>query len=313
MWDHFLSAEQIDRKRLCLLFDKVQTMRIHQPYLQGRVVACLFYEPSTRTARSFETAVKRTGGNVLMVSDLESTSVAKGESFADTIRTFNQYADLIVLRHPNHGAALEAANASDIPVINAGDGPNEHPTQALLDVYTMAKHHERLDGLTVTLAGDLKYGRTVHSLSLLLSKFDVEVNHVSPSSLRMPHQFPEGSSHHERLTPELLEKTDVLYMTRVQRERFGASEYDGTYKEGYYLTPELVDHLPESSCILHPFPRMGELPLSIDDDPRARYFDQMKNGVAVRAALMSLLLRRGPWRASGYSDFSTKDPWNLKA
>jgi len=315
MWDHFLSAEQIDRKRLCLLFDKVQTMRINQPYLQGRVVACLFYEPSTRTARSFETAVKRTGGNVLMVSDLESTSVAKGESFADTIRTFNQYADAIVIRHPRQGAALEAANVSTVPVVNAGDGANEHPTQALLDAYTIAEHHERLDGLRITVVGDLKYGRTVHSLSLLLSKFNVEFKYVRPETLKMPSGYPEGETH-THLTPEVLAETDVLYMTRIQRERFAlrGDPHPEILVKGCHLTPELVKHLPEESCILHPFPRVEELDLAIDEDPRALYFKQMANGVPMRAALINTLIHHGQTRSLvGHgSKWSTEDPWGIK-
>lgn len=317
MWDHFLSASQLDRDQLCRIFAEVESTTARQShfFLEGRLVTCLFCEPSTRTARSFEAAVKRNGGQVLLVDDVRTTSVAKGESMADMIRTFNQYTDLIVLRHPTNGAAREAANVSEVPVINAGDGSNEHPTQALLDVYTIAKHHRKLDGLRITLVGDLKYGRTVHSLALLLSNFDVQINHVSPPQLRMPSNYPKGRQY-DSLTPELLAETDVLYVTRIQRERF--EEHDAVFDDGggsfhqkaYSVTPEQVAHLSKRSCILHPFPRVDELDPAIDDDPRALYFQQMANGISVRTALMVLLFRGQ--NAGFVSDWYYQDPWGIR-
>jgi len=264
--------------------------------LRGKVLATLFFEPSTRTRLSFETAMLRLGGRVLSVSEAKSTSASKGESLHDTIKTVEGYADAIVLRHPEIGAAEVAARATTKPVLNAGDGAGEHPTQSLLDLYTIRKEQGRVDGLTIALVGDLKHGRTVHSLATVLCQFSVSLLLVSPSALRMPREVVEraqakGASVRE--TDDLglaLAQSDVVYMTRIQRERFAdPAEYD-RLKDAYVLTRTTLGKAKPSITIMHPLPRVNEISTDVDDLPGAAYFRQSANGVPVRMALLALLL-----------------------
>ncbi|MFQ5922980.1 MAG: aspartate carbamoyltransferase [Anaerolineales bacterium] len=264
--------------------------------LKGKILANLFYEPSTRTSSSFLAAMERLGGSVIPINEVTYSSVAKGESLPDTIRTLQCYADVIVLRHPEVGAAKLAAQHASKPIINAGDGIGEHPTQALLDLFTIQEELGKLDGLTVTMLGDLKYGRTVHSLSRLLSSFDVHINYVSPDILGMPPELlteltREGMPQraYTTLAPALPE-TDVLYVTRVQKERFeDVDEYESV-KDAYIITPETMLEAKDEMIVMHPLPRVGEISMEVDDDPRAAYFRQMEYGLYVRMALLAMVL-----------------------
>ncbi len=264
--------------------------------LRGRILATLFFEPSTRTRLSFEAAMQRLGGRVLSVSEAKSTSASKGETLHDTIRTVDGYADAIVIRHPEIGAAEVAARATSKPVLNAGDGSGEHPTQSLLDLYTIRKEQGRVDGLTVALVGDLKHGRTVHSLATLLSRFKVSFLFVAPQALRMPPEViarvrANGASFRE--TDDLgraLAESDVAYMTRIQRERFAdPAEYD-RLKDAYVLTRAGMAKAKASITVMHPLPRVNEIATDVDDLPGAAYFRQSANGVPVRMALLALLI-----------------------
>jgi aspartate carbamoyltransferase len=264
--------------------------------LKGRLLATLFYEPSTRTRLSFETAMQRLGGGVISMGSVESSSVAKGETLVDTVRTVSQYADVIVLRHPRTGSAKEAADAVDIPVINAGDGAGQHPTQALLDIYTIYKELKTLKKLRVSLVGDLKNGRTVHALVELLSLFGARLYFVSPNTLRMP----EGISSNLKQKGIEVEETedlfkaasqsDLIYMTRVQKERFeNLSDYERV-KGSYIINGEFLKRLGKKIVILHPLPRVDEINPEVDVYPGAAYFRQVRNGVFVRMALLALIL-----------------------
>jgi aspartate carbamoyltransferase catalytic subunit len=263
--------------------------------LRGKVLATLFFEPSTRTRLSFETAMLRLGGRVVSVAEAKSSSAAKGETLHDTIRTVEGYADVIVLRHPQIGAAEEAARATDVPILNAGDGAGQHPTQSLLDLYTIVKEQPRVDGLTIALAGDLKNGRTVHSLADLLANYDVEFAFVSPDALRMPGAIVErlrarGISVRETASlADAIPTCDVLYMTRIQQERFDdPGEYD-RLKDAYVLTRDVLAAAKESITIMHPLPRVNEIATDVDDHPGAVYFRQAANGVPIRMALLALV------------------------
>lgn len=264
--------------------------------LKGKIMASLFYEPSTRTSSSFLAAMQRLGGSIIPINEVQYSSVAKGESLPDTIRTLECYADVIVLRHPEVGASELAAQYARKPVINAGDGVGEHPTQALLDLFTIMEELQNVDGLTVTLLGDLRYGRTVHSLARLLSLYDVRLNYVSPDALRMPGEIlselqDKGipQSEHERLAP-VLPETDVLYITRVQKERFSDMNEYQTVKDAYVINPETMTAAKDRMIVMHPLPRLGEIDMAVDDDPRAAYFRQMEYGLYVRMALLAMVL-----------------------
>lgn len=270
-------------------------------FLSRNMLANLFYEPSTRTSSSFTAAMERLGGSVIPINEVRYSSVAKGEDLEDTVRTLEQYADVIVLRHPEIGSAALAAEAASIPLINAGDGVGEHPTQALLDYVTVRKEQGGVDGLTVTMLGDMKHGRTVHSLARLLSLYQVRLNYVSPEILRMPPEIVEelGSkgvqqSEHEALA-EVLPETDVLYVTRVQKERFDDSAVYESVKGLYVVTPETLQSGKESLTIMHPLPRVGEISKEVDEFTKnAAYFRQMKNGLYVRMTLLAGVLGKLP-------------------
>ncbi len=261
--------------------------------LQGKILATLFFEPSTRTRLSFESAMKRLGGKVIGFSESGSTSVAKGETLQDTIKIAEQYSDIIVIRHPKDGAARLAAEAAFVPVINAGDGANQHPTQTLLDLYTIKKELKSMDELKIGLMGDLKYGRTVHSLAYALSWYDVKLQFLSPSGLEMPQSIKEDLA--QRSVPfEEIKKiedldVDVLYVTRIQKERFPDIEEYEKVKGSYQITAESLDYI-KKAIIMHPLPRVDEISPEIDETPNAVYFKQAWNGVPVRMALLASLL-----------------------
>jgi len=264
--------------------------------LKGKILANLFYEPSTRTSSSFTSAMERLGGSVIPINEVRYSSVSKGESLPDTVRSLECYVDVIVLRHPEVGASAMAARYARKPVINAGDGIGEHPTQALLDLFTIVEELGYVDGLTVTMLGDLKYGRTVHSLARLLSLFDVRIRYVAPEILRMPPEImaeleAKGLPQAEHVTLEsILPETDVLYVTRVQKERFeDQAEYESV-KGAYVITPEVMRAAKERMIVMHPLPRVGEISMDFDEDPRAAYFRQMEYGLYVRMALLAMVL-----------------------
>lgn len=263
--------------------------------LRGKILSTLFYEPSTRTRLSFEAAMQRLGGAVVSVAEAKSSSAAKGESLHDTIKTVEGYADVIVLRHPQVGAAEEAARATVRPVINAGDGAGQHPTQSLLDLYTILEEQGTVDGLTVTLVGDLKHGRTVHSLADLLANYDVHLQFVAPDELRMPDAIIERLNEKgtdPTMSSDLagaLPASDVVYMTRIQRERFeDSAEYD-RLRDAYVLTLEMLSQAKPTITVMHPLPRVNEIDVGVDGHPGAAYFRQASNGVPVRMALLALL------------------------
>jgi len=265
--------------------------------LKGKILANLFYEPSTRTSSSFTAAMERLGGSVIPISEVKYSSVSKGESLPDTVRTLECYADVIVLRHPETGSAALAAKYARKPVINAGDGVGEHPTQALLDAFTIVEELGRLDNLTVTMLGDLKYGRTVHSLARLLSNFNgVRLNYVSPEILRMPREVidevgAKGIPQHEfSALDQVLPETDVLYVTRVQKERFEDQAVYESVKSAFVIDPEIMKAARQDMIVMHPLPRVGEISVDFDDDPRAAYFRQMEYGLYVRMALLAMVL-----------------------
>jgi aspartate carbamoyltransferase catalytic subunit len=264
--------------------------------LKGKILANVFYEPSTRTSASFTAAMERLGGSVIPINEVRYSSVSKGESLPDTVRTLEAYADVIVLRHPEVGSAELAAKYARKPIINAGDGIGEHPTQALLDLFTIREELRRIDGLTVTMVGDLKYGRTVHSLARLLTLFNVRLNYVSPDILRMPAEIMEEidqkgipQAQYNQLE-DVLAESDVLYVTRVQKERFANPEEYDLVKSAFIISPDTLRQAKEEMIVMHPLPRVGEITMEVDDDPRAAYFRQMAYGLYVRMALLAMVL-----------------------
>ncbi len=266
--------------------------------LQGKIMANLFYEPSTRTSSSFMAAMQRLGGQVIPINSVQYSSVSKGESLADTVRTLECYADVIVLRHYEVGAAAEAARWASKPIINAGDGVGEHPTQALLDTYTVLRDLGRLDHLTVAMLGDLRFGRTVHSLTRLLLHRNITFRFVSPRLLRMPEEIREevaaagGAFTEHEDVHEIIGEVDVLYVTRVQKERFtDLAEYERV-KDVYIITADLLKDAKRDMIVMHPLPRVNEIAYEVDADPRAAYFRQMQNGLYIRMALLAAVLGR---------------------
>jgi len=299
-----LSVSQFDRTKLEYVSGVAHEMRVlverfgGADLLQGKILANLFYEPSTRTSSSFMAAMMRLGGQVIPINNVQYSSVSKGESLPDTIRTLESYSDVIVIRHPEVGAAATAAYYAEKPVINAGDGVGEHPTQALLDLFTIVEELKKVDGLTITMVGDLKYGRTVHSLTKLLVNYDVKFRFVSPDILRMPDDVLDvvkstGHAYEEvESLPDAISGSDVLYVTRVQKERFtDLAAYDRV-KDLYVVDEELLTQAKEKMIVMHPLPRVGEISYGVDDDPRAAYFRQMRNGMYIRMALLASVLGR---------------------
>lgn len=265
---------------------------------KGKKLATLFFEPSTRTRLSFEAAMYELGGNVLGFSEAQSSSAAKGESVADTIRTVGAYADIIAMRHPKEGAPMVASRKSIVPIINAGDGGHNHPTQTLTDLLTISREKGRFNNLTIGLCGDLKFGRTVHSLISAMSRYEnVKFILISPDELRIPEYLKQEVLEKNNLeyveTADLeaaMPELDVLYMTRVQRERFFNEQDYIRLKDSYILTPDKLENAKEDLSILHPLPRVNEISVAVDNDPRARYFEQVLNGKFIRMALILKLL-----------------------
>ncbi|NIC00646.1 aspartate carbamoyltransferase [Halobacterium sp. R2-5] len=297
--DHLLTAKQLSRADIETVLDRAAAFDDDPEAASERyadtLLALCFFEPSTRTKMSFETAAKRLGGDVVDMGSVESSSVKKGESLADTVRVVEGYADGIVLRHPKQGAAKMASEHVDVPVVNAGDGAGHHPSQTLLDLYTI-RERAGLDDISVGIMGDLKYGRTVHSLAHALTNFDVRQHFVSPESLRLPrsvrydlHEAGAQVREHEDLEA-VLPNLDVLYVTRIQRERFpDEDEYEEVAGE-YRITPETLDAASDDLAVMHPLPRVDEISGAIDETENATYFEQAHNGVPVRMALLDLLL-----------------------
>jgi carbamoyl-phosphate synthase/aspartate carbamoyltransferase/dihydroorotase/carbamoyl-phosphate synthase/aspartate carbamoyltransferase len=298
-----LSVSQFDAEKLEYIFTRAREMREMvkrvggTDLLKGRVLACIFYEPSTRTSASFIAAMERLGGGVIPITQgVQFSSVSKGETLADTMRVLEQYADVIVLRHPDIGSAQLAADYASVPIINAGDGPGEHPTQALLDLFTIREELGQVDGLKIAMVGDLRYGRTVHSLTKLLLQYDVSLRFVSPESLRLPlnimnQVIDAGKAARETHdVADVIENADVLYVTRVQKERFSDLAQYEEVKDFYEITPELMEKAKKKMVVMHPLPRVGEIHYAIDEDPRAAYFRQVKNGMYIRMALLAAVL-----------------------
>lgn len=304
---HVIESQQFDRELLEVVFQTADRMktdlygeRRFAQSLAGRIMASLFYEPSTRTRFSFESAMLRLGGSVITTENArEFSSAAKGESLSDSTRIMNGYADVIVMRHNEAGSAARASEISCIPVINAGDGAGQHPTQALLDMYTIVDAFPEKNGLKIAMVGDLRYGRTVRSLSYLLTKYEnVEIVFVSPQVCKMEGDIKAYLDKNDvpwreetdlaRVAPEV----DCVYMTRIQKERFHDPEDYKTAAGKYILTPQRVRTMKPDAIIMHPLPRVDEIPKEVDDDPRARYFQQALNGLYIRMALLYLLLKK---------------------
>jgi len=297
--DHIISAKQLSRADIEAVLDHAAEIAAEPGAFADRhpdaLLGLLFFEPSTRTKMSFKTAMKRLGGDIVDMGPVDSSSVKKGESLADTVRVVEGYADALVMRHPMEGSAKMATEFVDVPLVNAGDGAGQHPTQTLLDLYTI-RENAGFDDLTIGIMGDLKYGRTVHSLAHALTNFDVDQHFVSPESLRLPRSVrydldQAGATVHEHealggVLPEL----DVLYVTRIQRERFpDESEYREVAGQ-YQIDSETLDDARNDLTVMHPLPRVDEIAYDIDDTDHAQYFQQAHNGVPVRMALLDLLL-----------------------
>jgi len=267
-----------------------------QDILKNYVIASLFFEPSTRTRLSFESAISQLGGKIVGFTDAASSSTKKGESLKDTIWTVCNYSDLIVMRHPLDGSSRYASEVATVPVINAGDGSNQHPTQCMLDLYSIRKTQQTLDGLKIALVGDLKYGRTVHSLVEAMSNFNTEFHLVSPTELKLPStvkRFIKGANleyHQYTELEDVMGLADIVYMTRIQRERFSEPMEYEKVKNSYVLTEDMLHGSKENMRVLHPLPRVNEISEDVDESPKAYYFQQALNGVYVRQALLTAIL-----------------------
>ena len=267
--DAVISIDQFNRDDITILFECARTIKSLERPLVGRVLTNLFYEPSTRTSSSFYSAMVRLGGNVIPINEVHYSSVSKGETLEDTIRTLECYSDVIVLRHTDKDAARKAYDVSSIPIINGGNGVGEHPTQALLDLYTILQEHKKIDGLNITLMGDLKHGRTVHSLTKLLRLYDVNLSFVSPESLSMPEEYTKKDDSFYTDLQEVISDTDILYVTRVQKERIANGV---SIDMSYSVTEEDMKKAKDDMVLMHPLPRVGEISTELDNDPRSAYF-----------------------------------------
>ncbi len=290
---HLISIDDLSKDDIIYILDRAEEFEEiargrKSNLLEGKMLANLFFEPSTRTRMSFEVAMKRLGGEVLNVTAQEASSIAKGETLADTVRVVSKYADAIVIRHPLEGSARLAAEFSEVPVINAGDGAGQHPTQTLLDLYTIRKE-SKLEGLKIALMGDLKYSRTVHSLIKALTLFNAKIYLISPESLRLPEEFLEGLKGDvvEAKLEDVIGEIDVLYVTRIQKERFPDEEEYRKVAGSYRITPEVLRDAKEDLIIMHPLPRVDEIDPAVDRTKHAKYFDQVFYGVPVRMAILT--------------------------
>ena len=300
---HVYSAKEFSREDILKLCEAAESFKkssendVERVKLldlwKGKIVSLLFYEPSTRTCCSFHSAALRLGATVINV-DVSHSSVQKGETTQDTLRTMQQYSDVIVMRHNERGIFERMIPYVDVPLISGGDGSGEHPTQALLDIFTILQYKKRVDNLTYTMIGDLRYGRTVHSLSRLLSKFsNITINYVSPAELSMPAECIGSSctqNEFTALTPDLIAQTDVLYVTRVQKERFTRQEDFDAVKDIFVVNASTLEHAKTDMIVMHPLPRVNELAEEIDRDERCVYFDQMRCGVFMRMAIINDIL-----------------------
>jgi aspartate carbamoyltransferase catalytic subunit len=293
-----VAINELSNKEIIEILDLAEDFEKNpiQDILNKTVVATLFFEPSTRTRLSFESAVSRLGGKIIGFSEAANTSVSKGESLKDTILTVANYSDLIVMRHPVEGSARYASEVSPVPVINAGDGANQHPTQTILDLYSIRKTQGTLEGLNIFLVGDLKYGRTVHSLLMAMSQFGATFTFVAPKELQMPQEYKMhldelGLKYSEQTDlNENLDKADIIYMTRVQKERFSDPvEYENV-KNVYVLRNKMLENTKPTMRVLHPLPRVNEIHTDVDPNPKAYYFPQALNGVYTRMAIMAKIL-----------------------
>lgn len=298
MIKHILSADQFSSDELNHLMARSVEMESileagGSEIGKGKILGALFYEPSTRTRLSFETAMIRLGGKIISETDVTFSSITKGEVMEDTIRIVGGYTDVIAIRTKHKGEANLAAHYSPVPILNGGDGSGEHPTQALLDLYTIKKHHRiGEEKLTISFVGDLRYGRTVHSLTKLLHRFDgVQVNFVAPEPIQIANEYRQDNDllFHE-LNDEILSQSDVVYVTRMQKERFEDLEQYDKVKNAFVLTPEMVNKMPKQGTLMHPLPRVNEIKQAVDELPQARYFEQALNGVPVRMALIAEVL-----------------------
>jgi aspartate carbamoyltransferase catalytic subunit len=296
---HIISIKDFERTEIDALLDKAQEIHSKKRYertLDGKIVALLFFEPSTRTRMSFASAFARLGGTSISVDSIEGSSIIKGETLADTIRVVSGYVDAIVLRHPKEGAARLASEFASVPVINAGDGAGQHPSQTLLDLFTI-RQSMPLENLNVGLLGDLRYGRTAHSLAYALSHYNVTLHTIAPNGLEMPENLVEELKDRGMeviecsSVTEILQELDVLYVTRLQRERFPDSASYSDVAQTYRITPELLAGARENLIILHPLPRAGEIDPRVDALPCARYFEQARNGIPIRMAMLEEVMR----------------------
>lgn len=297
-----ITMDDLTNEEIISILDDAETLlpvakgETYLPLLQGKILGNLFFEPSTRTRMSFETAMKRLGGDVVNLGDVKTSSVVKGETLFDTIQMVDGYTDIIAMRHPRQGAAQYASDSANVPIMNGGDGAGHHPTQTMLDLFTIRQAHGRLDGLNVVLAGDLRYGRTVHSLSHALVRFGCNVTFASPESLRMPEEIVNDLKAHGAEvieTTNLLEQinnADVIYMTRIQKERFPDEDEYAKVAGAYKLHARDLDGAKENMIIMHPLPRVDEIHPSVDSTRHACYFEQAFNGVVARMSLMCWLL-----------------------
>lgn len=295
----FVSIADLTKEDIVALIKKAEFFEKNpnQELLKGKVCATLFFEPSTRTRLSFETACNRLGGNVIGFSDAATTSSSKGETLKDTIKMVSNYADIIIMRHYLEGAARYASEVSDVPIVNAGDGANQHPSQTLLDMYSIYKTQGTLDNLTLTMVGDLKYGRTVHSLITGMSHFKPKFHFIAPEELKLPDSYKSFMeenhipfSESADFSEDIINQSDILYMTRVQRERFtDLMEYEKV-KNLYILTNKMLNGSKNNLRILHPLPRVSEIAYDVDDNPKAYYFEQARNGIFAREAIISTVL-----------------------
>lgn len=304
MWNekkmkHLISMQDISKEDILHFVDvagKIENGEL-TPDLNGQLAALLFFEPSTRTKFSFETAMKKLGGTALSLKDAEQTSLKKGESLHDTLMTISQYVDLVIMRSPIEGSARYASEILDIPVINAGDGANQHPTQALLDMYSIKKTQGKLDNLNIAMVGDLKFGRTVHSLSQALSDFSPNLYFISPGHLKMPEHIKNdlksknvNFEEYERIE-DVIDKLDIMYVTRIQKERFTDPEEYEKVKNLYIVDTPMLNNVKDTFKIMHPLPRVNEITMAVDKTKYAYYFEQVKNGVYMRQAIISILLK----------------------
>ncbi len=289
-----ISIRDFSRDELDLLFKYADMLNNRLELARGKILGYAFFEPSTRTRLGFEAAMASIGGSSIGIADIKGTSIEKGENIKDTIRVIDSYADILVMRHSLDGSSRFAAEVAEKPLINAGSGMEEHPTQAMLDLYTILKEKKQIDGLRIGIVGDLKYARTVYSLLYALDKYDVIIDLISPKELKIRQEYIFDLKHdfNECHTLDTIDKLDVIYITRIQRERFPDEQEYNKVKGSYTIDKSIVAKIKEDAIIMHPLPRVDEIKYEVDDDPRAVYFKQIRYGKEVRSALLALILNK---------------------